>query len=371
MTTANANALTARWTSTVDTKNTALSGPGVYVLLALLAPFADGQVRADLLAVAPEPLELPESPTTRMATAVWSRTGVPLTDAFVAAVPAASRGPLTGDPGTDQPVLDAWADEQTGGAIPAMPIQVDEDTLMVLASALAVHTTWSSPFRDVPRCPQAGPWAGRDLNGLHRRDRNIKALRVADTEGGPITLLTVAGADDVDVVLALSEPGRPASEVLPAAIGGLPTASQGDNGPGISVREIEAADDEPELLVDTVRFRVEGRHDLLEQAGVFGLAAATDRDEGHFSGVSPVPLAVDRARQDAVAEFSATGFKAAAVTGLSMVLAGAFRPQYQYKKRLVSVTFDRPFGFLAVHRATGLVLVAGWVEEPEPAEPEL
>ncbi|WP_433204262.1 serpin family protein [Dactylosporangium sp. CS-047395] len=369
MTTANANALTARWTSTVDTGNTVLSGPGVYVLLALLAPFADGQVRDDLLAVAPEPLDLPDSPTTRMATAVWSRTDVPLTDAFVAAVPAARRGPLTGDPGTDQPVLDAWADEQTAGAIPAMPIQVGEDTLMVLASALAVQTTWSSPFTGIPRCPQSGPWAGRDLNGLSRRTRGLQELRVAGTEGGPVTLLTVTGADDVDVVLALGEPGRPASEVLPAAISAPARAST--EGPGISVREIEAADDEPELLVDTVRFRVEGRHDLLKDAAVFGLAAATDRDEGHFSGVSPVPLAVDQARQDAVAEFSATGFKAAAVTGMSMVLAGAFRPQYQYKKRLVSVNFDRPFGFLAVHRATGLVLVAGWVEEPELAEPEL
>jgi hypothetical protein len=28
------------------------------------------------------------------------------------------------------------------------------------------------------------------------------------------------------------------------------------------------------------------------------------------------------------------------------------------------VTFDRPFGFLAVHRPTGLVVVAGWVAAP-------
>jgi len=35
-------------------------------------------------------------------------------------------------------------------------------------------------------------------------------------------------------------------------------------------------------------------------------------------------------------------------------------------KRLVRVSFDRPFGFLAVHRRTGLVLVAGWVDDPDP-----
>jgi hypothetical protein len=35
----------------------------------------------------------------------------------------------------------------------------------------------------------------------------------------------------------------------------------------------------------------------------------------------------------------------------------------------VRVEFDRPFGFFAAHRATGLILAAGWVAEPEPWMP--
>jgi hypothetical protein len=31
----------------------------------------------------------------------------------------------------------------------------------------------------------------------------------------------------------------------------------------------------------------------------------------------------------------------------------------------VTVVFDQPFGFLAVHRPTGLVLIAGWVAQAE------
>jgi hypothetical protein len=31
----------------------------------------------------------------------------------------------------------------------------------------------------------------------------------------------------------------------------------------------------------------------------------------------------------------------------------------------VTATFDRPYGFLAVHRASGLVLVSGWVTAPD------
>ncbi|MER7274433.1 serpin family protein [Dactylosporangium sp. NPDC000244] len=378
MTTTNANALTARWASTVDDGGTALSGAGVYVLLALLGPNACGPARDELLAVAPEPLEIPASPTARMATAVWSRAEIPLTEAFTAAVPQDRRGPLTGDPAVDQPALDAWASEQTRGAIPAMPIRAEQDTLMVLASALSVRTAWAEPFDDGMQRPETGPWAGRDLAGLHRRTRGaagLGALRVADTAAGPVTLLTVAGAEDVDVVLALGEPDRAAGAVLPAAITALAGTAEPVGtaepfspdraAPGVTVREVEATDDTPELVVSTVRFTVRGAHDLLKEPELFGLRTATDDRTGHFPGISPVPMSVSQARQDAVAEFTASGFEASAVTAFAMRLAGAFFPERTHRRRVVTVAFDRPFGFAAVHRATGLVLVAGWVAEPE------
>ena len=34
------------------------------------------------------------------------------------------------------------------------------------------------------------------------------------------------------------------------------------------------------------------------------------------------------------------------------------------------MSFDRPFAYYAVHRDSGLILVAGWVSEPEGFEPE-
>lgn len=34
--------------------------------------------------------------------------------------------------------------------------------------------------------------------------------------------------------------------------------------------------------------------------------------------------------------------------------------------RRIEAAFDRPFGFLAVHRTSRLVLTAGWVAEPTP-----
>ncbi|MEJ8670964.1 hypothetical protein WKI71_28885 [Streptomyces sp. MS1.AVA.1] len=32
----------------------------------------------------------------------------------------------------------------------------------------------------------------------------------------------------------------------------------------------------------------------------------------------------------------------------------------------IRATYDRPFGFLALHRHSRLVLAAGWVTDPEP-----
>ncbi|MGI5242676.1 serpin family protein [Dactylosporangium sp. CA-139066] len=366
-----ADALTARWAATLGDGGTVLSGAGAYVLLGLLGPFAGGAARDELLAVAPEPLDFPDSPAARLAAAVWSRAEVPLREAFEAAVPPQRRGRLTGDPAVDRPVLDSWAAEWTGGLIPAFPLAVGPDTLVMLASALSVRTEWAHPFTDGLSAPADGPWAGRHLAGLRRTDRGpgaLERLRVAGTAAGPLTLFTVDGAEDVDVVLALGGPGEPASAVLPAAIGALrgAPALPLEDGPGVRVEEFQAAQDAPECRVSTVRFRVEGSHDLLAHADVFGLAAASDPDVGHFPGVSPVDLAVSGARQDAVAEFTAQGFRAAAVTAVAMALAAAAPPMRTFRQRRVYADFDRPFGFLAVHRPTGLVLVAGWVSEPAP-----
>ena len=369
MTVAATNALTARFASIVDGTQTVLSGAGVYPLLSLLAEHAAGPARDELLAVAPSPADfgLADSPTTRLAEAVWSRDELPLTERWLAAVPESMRGRLTGDPAVDQPVLDEWAARHTGGMIPAMPIRVNDQIVLVLASALAVLTTWSEPFTDGRSRPQAGPWRGRDLAALHRRTYDLGAARVAGTAAGPVTLLTVQGSEDVDVVLALGEPERGAAQVLPAAITALPDPSALDlaQGPGVRVEVVPARDEVPELSVSTVRFTVKGDHDLLEHADVFGLSTARDATTGHFPGISPVPLAISQARQSAVATFSATGFKAAAVTAMAM-LVGSAAPIFDKQKQRVSVNFDRPFGFLAVYRPTGLVLVAGWVTDPDP-----
>jgi hypothetical protein len=50
----------------------------------------------------------------------------------------------------------------------------------------------------------------------------------------------------------------------------------------------------------------------------------------------------------------------------AMWLGWEDRPEPQYETTRADAVFDRPFGFLAVHRETSLVLTAGWVADPKP-----
>jgi hypothetical protein len=207
---------------------------------------------------------------------------------------------------------------------------------------------------------------------LSRVSTDVDQVAVTVTDNGQLTMACVAGSDDIDVYLLLGAPDYPAGGVIADGIravtdpGSVSTGSQWESGsspgPGIEVTH-SATLSRPSVSLQTSRFTVRASHDLLERPELFGLRSATDGGRGHFPGISPQPLAISEARQGAVAIFSATGFEAAAVTAMGMRASGVLRTE---GATLIRVVFDRPFGFLAVHRPTGLVLVAGWVGEPEP-----
>lgn len=350
-----ANALTAAWAATV-TGGTVVSGAGVYPLLHLLATAADGPARDELHAVAPAPLTLPVGDAVRAAVGLWPRADVPLNPgwrALVAGVLTADRAPL-----------DAWAAERTGGLVQRMPVRVGGGTLLVLASALTVTTTWDEPFEEGPLFPREGPWQGRRLAGLRRSHPAPGAAPVAvvtpgagPLTGRPLTAVTVRGGGGIDVVLLLGEAGAAPGDVLAAGIATPHTSPAPLRGPGITVGH---GWQPPGVYLTVPPFTVDGGHDLLAHAGLFGLRAATDASRGHFPGIGPRPLAVSQGAQAATASFSALGFRAAAVTAIGTRAGGARSGDNEH----VDVVYDRPFGFLAVHRPTGLVLFAGWVDAP-------
>jgi hypothetical protein len=347
--------LTATWAA--RSPGAVFSAAAIYPLLALLASVAAGPARTELLAVAPTPLDLP----VRGALGLWTREGVPLTLDW-----AARADPrLTGDPAIDRPLLDAWAAAQTGAPVPPLPFTAADEDALVLAAALAVTADWAAPFTDGVLRPASGPWAGRRLASLHRRGPDLTALRAAATPSGVITLLTVDGTCGIDVILCTAGGAAPAPVVLATAVETFATAPPARKGPGITSTLVDAEDTAPELVVKVPRFAAAAAHDLLATpaAETFGLRAAAG--PGLFPGISGEPLRVAAAGVSVAAAFTGPGFRAAPVTRAPMVpmgyAAGAAR------RLRVTVRFDEPFGYLAVHRATGLVLMAGWVDSPQDA----
>ncbi|MFJ8044124.1 serpin family protein [Kitasatospora sp. NPDC096147] len=383
------NALAARWASVAvaEGRNTVFSPVGVWPLLGLLADGAGGDAREELAEAVGLPAgaaaegarqllaELGRMPGVAAAVGLWTdRRAVP-EPAWVAALPEATLGELTGDSRLDRTRLDAWAEKVTNGLIPSMPVDLDEQTRLVLASGLSLRTRWIRPFYEGLCLPEVGPWADRHWAGLDRTTGLLDRAAVLRGEAGAVTELSVLGYDDLEVRLLLGEEGRPPAEVLRTGIAALSgrgvervtadVVPASEAGPGMYLEHRRSWHPDPLLNARTVSFGFEAEHDLLRPAAPFGLGAASDTARGHFPGISrSEPLAIASARQRAIASFRAKGFEAAAVTALGMAGAGLDTRRPPYRIRDVTVCYDRPFGFLAIHRHSRVVLAAGWVAEP-------
>ncbi|WP_328302687.1 proteinase inhibitor I4 serpin [Streptomyces sp. NBC_00435] len=384
------NSLTSRWAghAAAGGAGTAFTAAGVWPLLALLADGATGPARTELEQALGTPAgdaagaarelltALDGVRGLRAATGLWARRDLPLQERWSELLPAGTRGSLTGDGDTDRKALDTWAADRTGGLIERMPADVGPDTRFVLASALALGLRWIRPFTPRAAWIGEGPWAGGAVLGLFRTTSLLDRVRVARAPTGPVTLLEVVGDGGVDVHLVLGEPQAPPGQTLRTGIAavtraiastGASTLPEGDPGPGLHIGQVPSTDRRHLLRISTVAFEVRGEHDLMAHPEPFGLASASDQGRGHFPGISAEPLAIGSARQTAMARFHAEGFEAAAVTAAAIASAGP-GPRLRYRVRRAEVAFHRPFGFLAVHRASRLVLAGGWVADPVPYE---
>ncbi|MFI5695801.1 serpin family protein [Kribbella sp. NPDC051586] len=385
------NDLTIRWARSLPAGNSVVSALGLWPLLALLATGADEPGRSELAEAAgvdaadgsTDAIRLIEaiegSADLHAALGVWVSEQLKLAESFDAVMPAPLVGMLTGNPSVDKPKLDAWAAEHTDDLIREMPLEVDSDVLLVLASALLLRTTWVRPFTEQVRRVPDGPWAG-SWHWLERVDSDLDAVRRYEHPSAAwLTVATVGGDADVDVLLGIGQPQTSPADVMTGlldavaepggGVSGRTLIEQGEPGaevaPGLRVAQTTSA--RPDLKLGLPSFRVEVEHDLLQSRELFGLTAVTSDpgDHGHFSALSPTPLQVGQAKQKVLARFFATGFEAAAVTAMAMTRAAMVTS----KQRRLELALDRPFAFAAVLRESRLPIVAGWIETPtEPGD---
>jgi len=383
-----ANKLTASWARALKVDGSVVfSGAGIWPLIAILASAAEGRARDELCAAAgvesadglTSALQVIESigrGDSHLALGFWTNAHLPLAEWWTGNVPAQVRGLLTGRKAIDQAQLDSWASEHTGGQIQSIGVELQEaerwqdSTLLVAASALSIETLWKEPFEVGSMKAMAGPWANRRLLALWRSTSNLDDVAIAqDTAIGPLTLVVVQGAADMDVVLATAAEIHSPGEVLTTACEVLSDdvrlahgseLGEGYAAPALSVARVESFEPTPQLRISVPPFMLATRQEVTEYPDVFGLGTLMDGSRGHLPNISEFPLALNHCVQQATASFSAKGFRAAAVTALEMRFGASGE---RFSNRCVTVDFDRPFAFLARHRPTGLLVLAGLVAD--------
>lgn len=362
------NALTARWAECLGEHDFVCSGAGLWPLLGLLATAADEAAAAELSAALGRPADtagrdalelidlLATGISTTAALGLWKRKLIELHDEWASQLPDGIVGTLT-----DQAALDRWAAEKTGGLIDQFPLQIQAGTALVLASALAAKVKWREPFDVEPRHARSRKPAPADRQSLSRSSFDLSIVSVLDDT---VTRVVVEGAGDVDVHLLIG--GRmPPADVLAAGLRELAGQAQIQPaadlraGAGFAVQRIVSDTPQDIVQLSLPSFEIKVRHDLMENADLFGFRSLTDPVVSHLPKLSPDPLYIAEGAQSVLARFFAEGFEAAAVTAFGLRVTGV--PSSEHQVNLLELRLNRPFGFIAVHRRSRLAVVAGWV----------
>ena len=371
------------------------SPPGMWAMLAGLSGLAESDAGSELAAVCRIGrhqgadaarmvlAELEASTSTSAAVGMWVSDKVGgLPEAAVDWFGPATVDRLTGDPSADAEMVAEWVAERSAVPVP-VPVEFSHRMLLAVVSVVSADTVWEKPFSDTGRGPAEGPWAATEgVAVLWRMAPSADSpVQVVEGDRCRFTLVTVAGVGDVDVHLAISDPDVPAGQLIADAVlaAGVHPDDEPDDeaaqpvlsGPAVTTGTARTTDpvDGGLTVLKVPKFSVTGKIDMLAPASRFGLAAASDDSRGRFPGLSvEPPLYVDAAGHAARAEFTAEGFRASAVTAMSMARAAGL-PRFDYEAPLTTVTFDRPFAFVATDRRSGMVLFAGWVADPAGVQP--
>src|SRR5262245_33048707 len=174
---------------------------GAWLLLALVAPAAEGEERSrvedvlgttadDAFVRAGELLVTPH-PAVGLASGLWARRELLTTayDRFAASLPeVVSRGGVP-----TQHELDIWASANSRGLIETFPITIQDDTAIVLADALATDVKWDASFDVVPSGAFRSEWAARVERVLAAR-RYAHEMFIAETDAAGDVAVHAAGS---------------------------------------------------------------------------------------------------------------------------------------------------------------------------------
>jgi hypothetical protein len=373
-----------RMHATIPASHHVASPLGAWLVLALASKAADDSaLRTDItdaLGLPPEEAvaaarRLLEQPHTavRLAAAAWHRATSGLLDSWLATLgETVESGPVP-----SQRQADRWAEEHTLGLINQFPLALDERVMLVLATAVATVIEWQTPFTTCPAeelvLPPSPEFSGTSL-WLHS-PKDALYQRIVDTTDGAVAVHAMVSSNaDMLVVSVIGDPDIAGDAVLGhahriavALARGEPVAGERSLfdlplGAGHSwvLEERREARSHRSEQFDIVlpTWSANSTHRLLE-LGVPGFRAAAEALRTMIDGAGT------DAAQVAMAKYTRTGFKAAAVTGFAVATAIATRPA-MHTVRHARIEFGHPYAAVAVATGAqgawrGVPLFSAWV----------
>lgn len=299
--------------------------------------------------------------------------------AWAAALPErTSRGRIP-----SQAELDAWASRNTDGLIEEFPLAVTPRTVFLLATAIAARISWAIPFEDCPAEQLGGPWAATLPSALRSPEGHPSVI--VDSDAGPALVHEARSTEGLRVVSVLVPGAGPADQfTLAHRLAGTPRAQWpvvslhdldlGDHSAGtgadspwtITESEVPGLRDTESVRAVLPAWRTRVEIDLMADPSL-GLAAAG----AMIADLLPPenrPYETE-AVQTCVAEYTRTGFAAAAVSSLGVRMASL--PTGRARRREAELRFNQPYAVVAVtEEADGvgpwhlLPVFSGWISDP-------
>ncbi len=378
----------ARLHAVLGTSHHVASPLGAWLVLALAAPAAQGPSRDELAQVLGTGVEDAASaagtllaaphPAVAAAAAMWHRAEFE-SDAFL---DWASRLPDPVERGAvpNQAGADEWARRHTSGLIDRFPIQIRQNTALVLASALATRVSWTKPFELVDAgALGAGKWATQLGQVLRTPESGHDQFIARTSRAGEVAVQTARSQNGLAVTSVIASTDVSAADVLVAAH----EVALADDPPRVSLFDLPLGDtplwtisEQPAELTQAREERctavlpaweARSEHGLNDPS--LGFPAAADS----LIGLLPPGDYDWDAKQAAMARYSRTGFQAAAVTSVG-IRALAYREPREGLLRQAVLRFAHPYAVVAVCDGggawDGLPVFSAWVASPSDASTE-
>lgn len=240
--------------------------------------------------------------------------------------------------------LNKWVGEQTEGLIPEAFSSFDPDMLLLLVNTLYLNAAWDDPFDSDDN--EDGPFHladGSTVDATYMRfwGESADIIHIKDRAEG--ILLPYDGRNLAFLAV------KPLGDATPDA--------------AFIADCLDAMEYHASVNLMLPKFDITQSITLNDALKAMGMQRVFDENEAELAGIGVDadgnPSMLGRAQQEVVLRVDEVGTEAAAVTTLEYYAVGAAPPVES-----IDITLDAPFVYAVVDLQTGMLLFAGFLDNP-------